>query len=122
MSRTAWIATAVATAAALGAANAQAQHARGGYYVAPSPYARQVPLPQAGSVWVPGHWEWNGYRNAWVNGYYAVPAQPLYVQPQYGVARPDLDHDGIPDRYDRDRDGDGVPNRYDSRPDNPWRR
>jgi len=36
--------------------------------------------------------------------------------------RRDEDHDGIPNRYDRDRDGDGVPNRYDRRPDNGWRR
>jgi hypothetical protein len=75
---------------------------------------------------VPGHWEWNGHRNEWVNGYYAV--QPVYVHP-HRIAR-DEDRDGIPDRYDcdcdcdcdRDGDGDGVPNRYDRRPDNPWRR
>jgi hypothetical protein len=36
--------------------------------------------------------------------------------------RVDEDHDGVPNRVDRDRDGDGVPNRYDSRPDNPTRR
>jgi len=39
-----------------------------------------------------------------------------------GDGRWDRDHDGVPNRYDRDRDGDGVPNRYDRRPDNPYRR
>lgn len=34
----------------------------------------------------------------------------------------DEDHDGVPNRVDRDRDGDGVPNRVDERPDNPNRR
>lgn len=35
--------------------------------------------------------------------------------------RRDRDHNGIPDRYEknRDSDGDGVPDRYDRRPDNP---
>lgn len=33
----------------------------------------------------------------------------------------DLDRDGIPNRYDRDRDGDGVRNRYDRLPDNRYR-
>jgi hypothetical protein len=37
----------------------------------------------------------------------------------------DRDHNGIPDRYERNRDvnrdsdGDGIPDRYDRRPDNP---
>jgi hypothetical protein len=33
----------------------------------------------------------------------------------------DLDRDGIPNQYDRDRDGDGVRNRHDRMPDNGWR-
>jgi hypothetical protein len=33
-----------------------------------------------------------------------------------------MDHDGVVNRYDRDRDGDGVRNRYDRLPDNPYRR
>ena len=33
----------------------------------------------------------------------------------------DLDRDGIPNQYDRDRDGDGVRNRYDHQPSNPYR-
>jgi hypothetical protein len=34
----------------------------------------------------------------------------------------DRDHDGVPNRYDRDRDNDGVPNRFDQAPNNPYRR
>jgi hypothetical protein len=131
MSKTAWIAgtAALALTAALAGTAAQAQQWRGhGYgYVAPSPYVQQVPPAR---VWVPGHWEWNGYRNIWISGYYEE--RPVYVQPyvqpyvqHYGhpsIARRDQDRDGIPDRYDRDRDGDGVPNRYDRQPANPWRR
>ena len=48
----------------------------------------------------------------------APPRANLYVH--------DRDHDGVPNRYDRDRnrdrDGDSAPNRYDRRPDNPYRR
>jgi hypothetical protein len=35
--------------------------------------------------------------------------------------RGDRDHDGVPNRMDRDKDGDGVPNRLDNRPNNPNR-
>ncbi len=35
--------------------------------------------------------------------------------------RVDQDHDGIPNRIDRDRDNDGVPNRRDDAPNNPRR-
>ncbi len=65
-----------------------------------------------------------------------VYTQPGYVYqgPAYGHGyrdhgharrhgpRGDLDRDGIPNRYDRDRDGDGVPNWHDRQPDNGWRR
>ena len=82
-----------------------------------------------------------GYPNYPSYGY-AQPAyvytQPSYVygQPYYGGRghgyghghgnhyrgrRHDMDRDGIPNRWDRDRDGDGVPNRFDHRPRNPYR-
>ncbi|MES2941023.1 MAG: PXPV repeat protein [Pseudomonadota bacterium] len=79
-----------------------------------------------------------------------VAPQPVYVQPQtvyYGQPRyyvqrngayGDWDHDGVPNRFDRDsrfydprvahrrhggwdRDRDGVANRYDRAPNNPYR-
>ena len=120
MSSKAWIAgaAAVALTASLAATSASAQHWSGGVYVAPSQYVYPV-APQR--VWVPGHWEWNGYRNVWVPGHY-IHTHPVYGPPYGGRHWRDRDHDGIPNRYDRDRDGDGVPNRHDRRPNDPWRR
>ena len=40
----------------------------------------------------------------------------------YRGMRRDQDHDGVPDRVDRDRDGDGRSNWRDSNPNNPYRR
>ena len=65
--------------------------------------------------------------------------QPVVVVPQRGVhgagwhhghrgVYRDADHDGIPNRHDRDynprwdRDGDGVPNHHDRHDRNPYRR
>jgi len=31
--------------------------------------------PQAGYVWVAGHWNWNGYEWVWTSGYYAPDAR-----------------------------------------------
>ena len=122
MTKTAWIATTagLALAASLAGTAAHAQQWGGGGYYAAPPYVQHVP-PPVQRIWVPGHWEWNGYRQVWVNGYYQV--QPLYGQ-HGGYPRQyrDQDRDGIPNRYDRDRDGDGVPNRFDRDPRNPWRR
>jgi hypothetical protein len=107
-------------------------------YVAPPPpppVYQHAPAPRRGHVWVPGHWEWQGNRHAWVQGVY-MRERPGYVyqQPQWVShgdrwgyraghwQRRDRDRDGIPNRYDRDRDGDGVPNRFDRSPNNPYRR
>ena len=32
-----------------------------------------VPPPQPLCVWVPGHWEYNGYAQVWVPGHWAYP-------------------------------------------------
>ena len=68
-----------------------------------------------GQVWVPAHWEWQGNRHVWVQGYHTRP------NAGYHRSRHDRDRDGIPNRYDRDRDGDGVANRHDRAPDNRYR-
>ena len=142
MSRKIWIAaTAVlATATALVATPAAAFTSVGvqigvpaTVYVAPPPppLYQYTPAPRYGQIWVPGHWEWQGQRHVWTQGYF-MRERPGYVyhQPQWsqhgdrwgyrggGWARADRDHDGIANRWDRDRDGDGVPNRYDRAPDN----
>jgi hypothetical protein len=110
-------------------------------------YARE-PYTRGGNVFVPGHWEFRGHVRVWVPGmwvarhsYYDAPTWierdgRWYAQRgRWSRGLGDSDHDGIPNRYDRDRDndgvpnrwdrdrdGDGVPNRFDRRPDNPrWR-
>lgn len=92
-----------------------------------------VPPPRMGYVWAPGYWGWDGYRHVWVGGNW-VRERPgyVYVAPRwvdYGGRwryegarwnrhgpRGDLDRDGVPNRYDRDRDGDGRPNWADRNP------
>lgn len=49
---------------------------------------------------------WYSERTRWHDYYRGHP-------PTYQARRHDDDHDGIANRYDRDRDGDGIPNRYD---------
>lgn len=89
----------------------------------------RMPQPRRGYVWAPGYWNWNGHRHVWVSGQWLrerpgyVYMQPAWVQHDGRWMRQearwdrrgrgDMDHDGIPNRYDRDRDGDGIPNRYD---------
>jgi hypothetical protein len=38
----------------------------GACYVHTSP----APAYYGARVWVPGHWQWNGYQNIWVPGHY----------------------------------------------------
>ncbi|HEX8601763.1 MAG TPA: thrombospondin type 3 repeat-containing protein [Pseudoduganella sp.] len=86
-----------------------------------------APQPRRGYVWAPGYWDWNGHRHVWRGGQYLAErpgyayAAPRWVEyggrwryeqarwNPYGP-RGDLDRDGVPNRYDRDRDGDGRPN------------
>eukprot|EP01034_Spumella_vulgaris_P035213 gene35213-43412_t len=83
-----------------------------------------LPPPRHGYVWAPGFWNWNGHRHVWVAGHW-LRERPgyYYTQPQWIQSnghwvrhegrwdrrgRGDMDRDGIPNRYDRDRDGDGI--------------
>ena len=88
-----------------------------------------VPRASAGYVWSPGYWDWQLNRHVWVRGSWKrsrpgyVYAQPHWVNnggqwrfQQGAWARGDLDHDGVPNRADRDRDGDGIPNQADPSP------
>ena len=63
-----------------------------------------------------GH-RWHSWRNAREHNWYRAN----YARNYRGM-RHDSDHDGIPNRFDRDRDNDGTPNWRDSRPNNPYRR
>ena len=117
--KTLWFGTtaaALAGAVALASSPAAAHTSVGIQFGAPAPvYVAPQPVygPAYGRVWVPGHWEWQGHRHAWVPGY--------YTRPHHAGWQRDRDRDGIPNRYDRDRDGDGVPNRYDRAPDSRYR-
>jgi hypothetical protein len=113
----------------------------GGYWVTERPgYAYTAPVwVQRGGGWTMEPERWTPY-GGYDRGYERrVVEAPRYEERRfYGDGyrdrerwererwehsrRHDEDHDGIPNRYDRDRDGDGVPNRYDGRPDNPYRR
>ena len=64
-----------------------------------------------------GH-RWHAWRHQREREWYRAN----YVNHFYRGYRHDQDHDGIPDRVDRDRDNDGTPNYRDSRPNNPYRR
>lgn len=62
----------------------------------------------------------NGYYDRWGRWHYwASPREMREFRGRYGSRYRDIDHDGIPNRFDRDRDGDGVPNYYDPRPNRP---
>jgi hypothetical protein len=96
----------------------------------PPPRYEVVPRPRAGYLWASGYWDWRGNRHEWISGRWIaerqgyVYNQPRWVQHDGRWQREearwdrrgggDMDHDGIPNRYDRDRDGDGIPNRYDN--------
>ena len=108
----------------------------------PAPRYEVVPAPRAGYVWVPGYWDWRGNRHVWTRGHWERERHGFYYHPSRWIERDgryvlergrwgkerfvenrygDRDHDGVPNRYDRDKDGDGVPNRYDRSPNNPNR-
>jgi hypothetical protein len=65
---------------------------------------------------------WHRWRNVREHEWYRANYARNYRGWGHRGWRYDSDHDGIPNRVDRDRDNDGVPNRYDSRPNNPYRR
>jgi hypothetical protein len=60
---------------------------------------------------------WHNWRNNRERDWYRSN-----YHTSYRSMRHDSDHDGIPNRFDRDRDNDGVPNNRDSAPNNPNRR
>ena len=88
----------------------------------PPPRVEVVPAPRRGYVWVPGYWGWRGNRHYWVGGTWVRERRG------YAYAHPGWVQEGDHWRFNRggwnrgDRDHDGVPNRFDRQPDNPNRR
>ncbi len=117
-----------AVSLALGAlATTSTAHARSDLYFSvgvQSPGFHQQPTP----VYVQPRVIYTAHRPVYVEPVQVYTHAPirygrherLYAQHHRGPYG-DLDRDGIPNHYDRDRDGDGVRNRYDRRPNNPYR-
>lgn len=112
----------LATAPALARADVSLNIGVPGYYVQPSPvYVQPQPVyvqprpvyvqPRPVYVQQPGYYVDHQHRQDWHQRHWNNGRHRGH----------DRDHDGIPNRYDRDIDGDGVPNRYDRRPNNPYR-
>lgn len=111
----------------------------------PPPRSELVPAARRGHIWSPGHWEWRRQQHIWVGGSwlrerpgYAYQAPAWSQRDGRWAMQPgrwargerdgynhrssnggNRDHNGVPNRRDRDRDGDGVPNHRDARPNNP---
>ena len=78
---------ALALVAGLGAASVLLPGAAKAYPPIPAPYAEIVPTPVGpGYAWQPGHWQWTGYRYAWVGGHYVprLAAYHRWVPPHWG--------------------------------------
>jgi hypothetical protein len=92
-------------------------------HTAPPPLRDEVvPEPRHGYVWVPGYWDWRHNHHVWVAGTWVRERHGyVYVAPEWRErdgrwemergrwARGDRDHDGVPNRADREPDN---PNRY----------
>lgn len=83
----------------------------------PPPRHETVPAARHGYIWAPGYWSWRHNRHAWVRGSWQRDRKGYhYNQPTWeerdgrwhmnrgAWARGDRDHDGVPDRMDRQPD------------------
>lgn len=52
-------------------------------YGPPAPIVEHYGVARPGYVWVPGYWNWTGYRYAWTGGYWG----PVRVGYHYAPAR-----------------------------------
>jgi hypothetical protein len=90
------------------------QRGDNGWYLEPArwtPYGRDRNYDG-----VPDRYETRGYDRDWEHRRHERMERERWER-EHG-RRWDEDHDGVPNRYDRDRDGDGVPNYRDRQPDN----
>lgn len=50
----------------------------------PAPLVEARPMaPMRGAVWIPGYWQWNGYRYVWVGGRWSAPRAGWHWQPHH---------------------------------------
>ena len=50
----------------------------------PAPLVEARPVaPFAGAIWIPGYWQWNGYRHVWVAGRWSAPRAGWHWQPHH---------------------------------------
>lgn len=84
-----------------------------------------VAFAYSDGYWDCGH-RWHSWRNAREAREYRARFGHNYNHVRHTRERNmgwrgDMDRDGVPNAYDRDRDGDGTPNRRDDFPNNPRR-
>ena len=55
----------------------------------PPPRERRETLPPArpGFVWIPGYWDWQGVRHAWVSGHWAPERRGCHWVPHRWISR-----------------------------------
>jgi hypothetical protein len=90
--------------------------------IAPPPVrAEPLPPPRSGYLWVPGYWNWEGRRHAWIAGHWEIARPGYHYRPSEWVYRDGMWrlHHGSWARHDRDHDG--IPDRHDRHPNNPYR-
>ena len=55
----------------------------------PEPIVEVRPAtPFANAVWIPGYWQWNGYRHVWVGGHWSAPRAGWVWEPHHWQQTP----------------------------------
>ena len=99
----------------------------------PAPRYEVVPAPRAGYIWVPGYWDWDAHRHVWRKGHWEHERAGYTWHPnrweqrdgRWTLERGRWEREKYAENHEhgmRDLDHDGVPDRYDNHPDNPYRR
>ena len=55
----------------------------------PEPIVEVRPAtPFGGAVWIPGYWQWNGFRHVWVGGHWSAPRAGWVWEPHHWQPTP----------------------------------
>ena len=91
----------------------------------PTPRHDSYPGVRHGYIWVPGYWDWRGYRQVWIDGTWTRDRHVHHNQPRHWQEHhygwQERHHDWRQGRGRWDRDGDGIPDNRDPYPNNPRR-